>query len=229
MGEVMRDRAEILRRRVRSLWRHVILRKIPLARDGDWTQYYDAAEADAASQWSILEPYIQESPRPDLSVVLDFACGRGRIAERFAGISGRVICVDISAEAIQVCRRRFAGHQNVECLTNGSASIPVASESITFLYSWDAMVHFSCSELDEYFAEFRRVLKRGGLALIHHSNYAALSSAALPWFRNPGSRAHVSMADVRRIGEKYGLTVLKQRVMDWSQPDLDGISLLKNG
>jgi hypothetical protein len=75
---------------------------------------------------------------------------------------------------------------------------------VTFLYSGDAMVHFNCSELEEYFIEFKRVLKTDGLALIHHSNYAALSSVARPWVENPGSRAYVSAEDVRRIAEKYG-------------------------
>ena len=124
------------------------------------------------------------------------------MAERFANISGKLICADMSLDAIEACRQRFAKNSNVACLVNGDESIPVPSGSITFLYSWDAMVHFSSSELEEYFVEFKRVLKADGMALIHHSNYAALSSVARPWPENPGSRAYVSAEDVRRIGEK---------------------------
>ena len=151
------------RKRVRGLWRHSVLRKPALARDGDWSEYYDSAEADVASQWLTIEAFLKELPQPDFSVVLDFACGRGRIAERFAGIAGRLTCADISVDAIAVCRQRFATRSNVECLVNGNGSIPVRSESITFLYSWDAMVHFDTRELNEYFAEFKRVLKPGGM------------------------------------------------------------------
>jgi ubiquinone/menaquinone biosynthesis C-methylase UbiE len=161
-------------------------------------------------------------------VVLDFACGRGRIAERFADISGKLICADTSADAVEACRQRFAKNSNVECLVNGNGSIPVPSGSITFLYSWDAMVHFSSSELAEYFVEFKRVLKADGMALIHHSNYAALSSVARPWQENPGSRAYVSAEDVRRIGERCGLSIVKQQVIDWSQANLDCVTVLKN-
>jgi ubiquinone/menaquinone biosynthesis C-methylase UbiE len=217
-----------LRRRARGLWRHFVLRQPPLARDGDWSEYYDSAEADAASQWLIIEPFLSESPRPDLSIVLDFACGRGRIAERFADISGKVICADMSEDAIERCRQRFAKRSNVEYLVNGNGSIPVPSGSITFLYSWDAMVHFSAAELEEYFVEFKRVLKPDGMGLIHHSNYAALSSVARPWLQNPGSRAYVSAEDVRRICEKCGLILVKQQVIDWSQENLDCITVLKN-
>ena len=214
--------------RVRNLWRHLILKEPPLSRDGDWSEYYNAAESEVAWQWQIIEPYLRQSPTPDLSVVLDFACGRGRIAERFADISDKLICTDVSVDAIEACRRRFDGNSNVECLVNGNGSIPVASGSITFLYSWDAMVHFSNSELEEYFTEFKRLLNTNGLALIHHSNYAALSSVARPWFENPGSRAYVSAEDVRRIGEKHGFSIVKQQVMDWSEASLDCITVLKN-
>jgi ubiquinone/menaquinone biosynthesis C-methylase UbiE len=217
-----------LRKRVRGLWRRFVLQKPPLSRDGDWSEYYDAAEADVAWQWQIIEPYLRESPKPDLSVVLDFACGRGRIAERFADISGKLICTDMSVDAIEACRHRFARNSNVECLVNGNKSIPVPSGSVTFLYSWDAMVHFSSSELEEYFIEFKRVLKTDGLALIHHSNYASLSSVARPWTENPGSRAYVSAEDVRRIAERYGFSIVKQQVMDWSEANLDCITVIKN-
>jgi SAM-dependent methyltransferase len=220
--------AGTFRKRARGLWRRFVLQKPPRARDGDWSEYYDAAEAAVASQWLIIEPYLRETPEPDLSVVLDFACGRGRIAERFADISGKLICADTSVDAIEACRRRFAKQPHVECLVNGDGYIPVPSGSITFLYSWDAMVHFSCSELDEYFVEFKRVLKTDGMALVHHSNCAALSSVARPWVENPGSRAYVSAKDVRRIGEKCGLSVVRQQIIDWSQPNLDCITVLRN-
>jgi SAM-dependent methyltransferase len=217
-----------LRKRVRGLWRHFILQEPALSRDGDWSEYYDTAEPYAASQWRIIEPYLRESPKPDLSVVLDFACGRGRIAEHFANISGKLICADTSVDAIEACRPRFAGNPKVECLVNGNGSIPVPAGSITFLYSWDAMVHFSTSELEEYFVEFKRVLKKDGMALIHHSNYAALSSVARPWQENPGSRAYVSAEDARRIGEQCGLSIVKQQVIDWSLANLDCITVLRN-
>jgi ubiquinone/menaquinone biosynthesis C-methylase UbiE len=216
------------RKRIRRLWRHLVLRHPPLSRDGDWSAYYDTAEADVDWQWRIIEPFLTQSPKPDLSVVLDFACGRGRIAERFADISGNLICTDTAPDAIARCREPFARRSNVECLVNASGSIPVPSGSITFLYSWDAMVHFSVSELIEYFGEFRRVLKPDGMAMIHHSNYAALSSVARPWTQNPGSRAYVSADDVRHICKKCRLVLTKQQVIDWSLPNLDCITVLKN-
>jgi cyclopropane fatty-acyl-phospholipid synthase-like methyltransferase len=105
---------------------------------------------------------------------------------------------------------------------------PFPPDRLRFSTVWDAMVHFSGSELDEYFVEFKRVLKTDGMALVHHSNCAALSSVARPWVENPGSRAYVSAEDVRRIAEECGLSIVKQQVIDWSQANLDCITILKN-
>jgi SAM-dependent methyltransferase len=197
-----------------------------LARHVDWTPYYEEAEAGVDWQWSLISKY-KEPLSPDLSLVLDFACGRGRIAQKFAEIATKLICVDIRQQAIDYCLQRFASRKNTQCLVSGESSIPVASDSVTFLYSWDSMVHFHQGELAVYFKEFHRVMAPGATGLIHHSNYGALTKDARPWNENPGWRAHVSAPDVHDICTRAGLTIVNQTVIDWSQPSLDCVTTFR--
>lgn len=62
---------------------------------------------------------------------------------------------------------------NVECRVSELESIPADNESMSFIYSWDAMVHFDYRSVDYILSEFTRILKNGGYAVIHHSNARA--------------------------------------------------------
>jgi len=198
-----------------------------LPRHADWSEYYESAEAETEPEWRIIQAFIGEEPSPDLTAVLDFACGRGRIAERFAAIAGTLICSDINPEAIACCQRRFANSSIVSCVVNDGLSIPVPDESLTFVYSWDSMVHFNAAELRMYFIEFKRILKPGGTAFIHHSNWGSLGGPARAWNENPGCRACVSASDVRMICDQYGLPIVRQRVIDWSEPCMDCLTMFR--
>jgi glycosyltransferase involved in cell wall biosynthesis/GR25 family glycosyltransferase involved in LPS biosynthesis len=198
-----------------------------LARHADWSEYYELAEADVFSQWRLIQAFIGEEPRLDLTAVLDFACGRGRIAERFAAIAGSLICSDINAEALACCRQRFANSPNVTCVINDGLSIPLPDESLTFVYSWDSMVNFNAAELRTYLREFKRILRPGGMALVHHSNYAALGSPARVWNENPACRAYVSASDVGMICDQYALPIVRQQVIDWTEPSLDCLTMFR--
>jgi SAM-dependent methyltransferase len=198
-----------------------------LARLADWSEYYEFAEADAVSHWLLIQAFIGEEPSPDLTAVLDFACGRGRIAERFVAIAATLICCDSSGEAIAYCGQRFANSPNVSCVVNDGPSIPAPDESMTFVYSWDSMVHFNMAELRAYIREFKRILKPGGTAFIHHSNYGSLGGPPGAWNENPGCRAYVSASDVRMICDQYGLPIVRQKVIDWSEPSMDCLTMFR--
>jgi GR25 family glycosyltransferase involved in LPS biosynthesis len=198
-----------------------------LPRHANFSEYYELAEADVESQWQIIQAFMGEEPAPDLTVVLDFACGRGRITERFAAVAGSLTCSDINAEAIDCCRQRFANFPNVTCVINDGMSIPLPDESQTFVYSWDSMVHFNAAELRVYFREFKRILRPGAMAFVHHSNYAALGGPPRPWNENPACRAYVSASDIGMLCDQYALTIVRQRVIDWSEPRLDCLTMFR--
>lgn len=195
-----------------------------LPRDFDRSEYLREAEAQTEAQWQRIQSFLGKA---DVTSVLDFECGWGRIAERFASEAGDLVCCDGNPDSVDRCRSRFANFPNVSCVVSEDLSIPLPDESRTFIYSWDAIVHFNAAELRQSFQQFKRILKPGGMAFVHHSNVGALGGPPLPWNKNAGCRAHLSGADVRMICDQLGLEIVRQQVIDWSQPAMDCLTLFR--
>ena len=109
----------------------------------DWIggRYYDDAERDMDAQWArVIWPMIEGA---DFTRVLDLAAGHGRNTVRLLDHAERLVAVDINQSNVEVLSERFRERGNVEIVrNNGSDLRDVAGASITFLYSFDAMVHF---------------------------------------------------------------------------------------
>lgn len=197
----------------------------------DWKSYYIEAEKRADIQFEeIINPILlRYKDIIDYSSVMDFACGEGRIAKFFSPLSGKLYMVDSSHTAIDVCKEKFATSSHVMPLCNTSGPIPVEANAINFIYSWDAMVHFTYKDIDYYFSEFSRVLAEGGLIFVHHSNLSAKQQEMAvfeQWNFNYGGRSNIISEDIARIAHHYGLKVLEQKVINWGGLDLDCISII---
>jgi ubiquinone/menaquinone biosynthesis C-methylase UbiE len=194
----------------------------------DWKEsiYYDLAEKDIDWLWDgIVWPILKSC---DLSLVIDIAAGHGRNTRKLleAG-AGVVIVSDINIENIEFCRRRFAKDPRVSyLLTNGVQLAGLADASITTVYSFDAMVHFDSDVIRSYLREFRRVLRPGGRAFLHHSNFSGLPTSD---FRVAPShwRNFMSKELFAHYAVKEGLLVVEQHLVDWGGVrHLDCVSLL---
>lgn len=120
--------------------------------------------------FNLLQRFLGE--RRDLDI-LDVGCGTGynlKLLERF----GRARGVDMSAEALDFCRRR--GVDSVTLHTAGE--LPFPERSFDLLTAFDVIEHIE----DDRAAlrEFRRVLRPGGWMLIY--------TPALPWLYNEHDR-----------------------------------------
>ena len=137
----------------------------------DWVggAYYDAAEKDMGHQWqTVIWPVIKGA---DFTETLDLAAGHGRNTARLLDHAARVTAVDINQENIDFLSNRFRGNGKVVVLKNSGSDIrDVAGSSISFLYSFDAMVHFDSDVVNAYIREFRRVMKPGARGFCHYSN-----------------------------------------------------------
>lgn len=193
---------------------------------------------DAVSSFDCyIKPFLSRHPDIDCTRTMDFACGRGRIAELFTTAAKSIILCDVNVDAIEYCKKRFKDFRQNEFAfvvtkTEGirPLALPLDASSVSFIYSWDAMVHFDYRWLDFYISEFARVLQHGGHALVHHSNLGGDDCSACKneyWAGNPGSRALVSKNDVRFIAEKNKFVVEEQVLIDWGVQNLDCITLLK--
>jgi SAM-dependent methyltransferase len=184
--------------------------------------YFAAAEPVMAQLWAdLVRPFLRGC---DFTCVLDLATGHGRNAAMLRPLAGRLILVDIQPGNIELCRRRFGGDPAVTCLVNNGYDLrEVPGGEVTLLYCFDAMVHFDSDVVRAYLAEARRVLRPGGRAFLHHSNY----QAGHDWRAAPHSRAFMSRALLRHYALKEGLEVVRQRVIDWGGVErLDCLTLL---
>ncbi|TAE78677.1 MAG: class I SAM-dependent methyltransferase [Oscillatoriales cyanobacterium] len=178
--------------------------------------YYDQAESWLSEDYPVLiEPLIKDC---DFSVVIDLAAGHGRNSNLLKTKANKIIVVDIHQENIDFCKKRFAGDDTFEFLINDGVTLKeIADNSVTLVYSWDAMVHFDSDVVRSYISEFSRVLKPGGKGLCHHSNYDKTPGG---WFQyNPHARNFMTANLFAHYCAKEGLKVLHSQVINWGKDD----------
>lgn len=197
-----------------------------LGRNWVETPYFELAERDMDFYWEqLVYPLIRDW---DFSVVLDLAAGHGRNTEKLRRHAGKVYVVDVNPENVEFCRQRFAGDDRlVYLLCDGASLEGIPDGEVTLAYCFDSMVHFDSDVVRAYLREFRRVLRPGGRAMCHHSNFMAAPSS--PDFRlNPHWRNFMSRELFEHYAFKEGLRVLHAQLVDWGGvPALDCITLLE--
>ncbi len=109
-----------------------------------------------------------------VATMLEIAPGFGRWTHFLREHCERVIGVDLNANCIAACRRRFENAPAMTFYVNDGKSLSmIAENSIDFVFSFDSLVHVEADVIDAYLAEFARVLSPTGTAFIHHSNFGA--------------------------------------------------------
>lgn len=151
-------------------------------------------------------------------VVLDVACGAGYGADLLdrAGATS-VVGIDISPSAVSYARARY-GHRGARFLVADCAHLPIETESIDVLTSFETIEHLRDPE--DFVAEACRVLSSGAIAIISTPN-GKVSKGSNPYH-------------VREFGESEFGAILSQyfpHVQVWRQDfigahriTLDGLS-----
>jgi ubiquinone/menaquinone biosynthesis C-methylase UbiE len=143
---------------------------------GDWksSPYYAESEQWLPVFWNRETPFRRLFEQLDLDHVIELACGHGRHCTMFVDRARQVTLVDVNEENVQICRERFNAYTHVRCqVNNGCDFYPLSETCCTAIFCYDAMVHFEVSAITSYLSESFRILKPGGRALFHHSNYDA--------------------------------------------------------
>jgi ubiquinone/menaquinone biosynthesis C-methylase UbiE len=189
--------------------------------------YFDAFEQHVGGFWEPASIYRQWFDRLDLSSVLEIACGKGRHSQQIVDRSARIIMCDTSEDAIAAAKERFAKYPNVSCyFVQDGQSLPfLDDETVSAVFSYDAMVHFEALTVNAYLNEISRVLRPGGKALLHHSNYSANPSQSFE--KNPGWRNFMSLPTFNYFASRAGLMVVDQVPITWAEPDSDALTLLE--
>lgn len=94
-------------------------------------------------------------------VLLDCGAGTGLFADEMAGRC-RVLALDSYAESLAILRRRFPPEQVIEPTAAGA--IPLKAESVDCITALDVLEHVEHDVAAV--AEFHRVLRSGGIAVI---------------------------------------------------------------
>lgn len=195
-----------------------------------WSEsdYYDVAEDAMDMQWSHIFPMIRDA---DFTSVLELAPGHGRNTLKLMEVAGEIHLVDLNATCIEYCRQRFAGHAGPCRLSyhvNDGTSLPMLADgSISFVYSFDAMVHFDRDIVRDYVREFARVMRPGARGFVHYSNYGQFAEDPdSNWRQNPHWRSTMSRALFAEFCAEAGLEVVQDRLVDWEGvPQLDCVTV----
>src|SRR5262245_51491417 len=103
--------------------------------------------------------------------VLEIGPGHGRWTKLYVGSVGKVTLVDLSPSCIEHCKKLFSSLNHIDYFVNdGSTLRPLGDQTIDFIWSYDVFVHIERPEFKRYLLEGARVLKPGGVAVIHHPN-----------------------------------------------------------
>ena len=168
-----------------------------------------AWEADGGEKWTASgawkESVIREVLRPRVPVgsdVLEVGPGAGRWTETLAELAGSLTLVDISSRCIEICRDRFGHLGSVSFyLTSGSDLPFIDDRRIDVVWSFDVFVHLAAADIEGYISEFARVLRPGGLAVVHHAAGGGLQG---------GWRSAMTKEEFNEIANQAGFTVVEQ-------------------
>jgi SAM-dependent methyltransferase len=170
----------------------------------DWSRYGE--EWTPSSDWksAIVQRFI-ERYLTDREKLLEIGPGAGRWTEHLQTISRRLYVLDLASRPLVMCRDRFRDTGQVFCLLGDGKSIPLADRSVDGIWSYDVFVHVNPVDARSYFAEFARVLRPGGYALIHHPGVAST-----PEQRKRDHRSDLTDGMVRAFAADNGLETVLQ-------------------
>lgn len=187
-------------------------------------KYFDVAEREFDFMWEPkILPFITGC---DFTHTVDLAAGRGRNSNKLINFAKKLSIMDINLALIEHCKERFSDRDNCEfAVGNGYDFQQISDGWATFIYCFDAMVHFDSDVVRSYIKDLNRVLSPGGKAFFHHSN---LSTCGTDWTKNTKARNFMSADLFRHYCEKEGIAVLKQQIIDWGDSrNIDCFSLVQ--
>jgi len=140
-----------------------------------WDEFADASRLDEERFWrsgAVLADNLLDHlglADPSALVAVEIGCGNGRVTHRLAERCREVWALDISPEMISRGRRRWAGLANVHWTVNGGADLePVPGSSVDVVLSFIVLHHvIDPGVVLGYVRDTARVLRPGGLALLH--------------------------------------------------------------
>ena len=204
----------------------------PWAKDGDEWDGQSRKCGVAYDDWKagVIDRYLSLFPRGGM--LLEIGPGHGRWSESLIEQAGVLVLCDLSPNCLDACRRRLAGRGRLRTHLSQAADLPAdLTRAVDAVWSYDCLVHVGREECARYLAEIARVLRAGGVAVLHHADRRTAAADRIAarirrwWPRGNGAtadhgwRSPVSSADIRRWAEQAGLIVERQESLwTWDSP-----------
>lgn len=177
--------------------------------------YYENAENSLGVFWDKETVFYRMFKQLDISNVVELACGHGRHVTKYYDLAEHITLVDILDKNIEFCRKRFGEDKITYYVNNGFDLSELKNNTYTSLFTYDAMVHFELFDIFNYLKETYRILKRGGMALFHHSNNT--SDYRITFTTGKNGRNYMSKDIFAYLANRAGLDVVSQELYDWSK------------
>lgn len=193
--------------------------------------YFEAADQKKWLEvfWNPDSHFYSLFQHLNLDYTLEIACGTGRHSARVVDRIKHLYLLDSSAGALEIAKKKFAEYDNVSFIHNpggyGISDKTIAPESLTAVFSYDAMVHFEKESVRSYIEDSYRVLKPGSFALFHHSNYDKNPNGTFT--DNPGWRNFMTQSLFLSYAAACGFNVVRSEVISFSAEASDCITLLQ--
>ncbi len=166
-------------------------------RGGRWDreQFLATGRADVAAACRWLS---ELGLGPRWSRVLDFGCGAGRLSQALADHADEVVGVDVSPPMLAVARELDTAGRCRFVLNETADLTCFADGEFDLVYSELVLQHLPSAVIDGYLAEFVRVLRPGGVALLQCTTRPLWTFKGAVWRLVPGPL--VRLAQRRLLG-----------------------------
>lgn len=137
----------------------------------DWTmeEFFATGERDVAM---FVDPFLATHPDAPRERALELGCGLGRLTAALATRFAHVDAIDISEGMVEQARELHKERTHVTFGANNGRDLSAyPSASYDFVFSYIVLQHIPDADIIfNYYAEFGRVLKPGGLFLFQVAN-----------------------------------------------------------
>ena len=118
--------------------------------------------------------------------ILEIAPGYGRWTKFLIPACSSYLGIDLSANCIDACRKRFKDATHAAFFENDGLSLSRALDgSFDFVFSFDSLVHVEIDVLESYIPQLVKKLTPNGVGFLHHSKSTGRQHSSRP----TGSRA----------------------------------------
>jgi len=139
---------------------------------------------------------VHTLPLRNQHTVIDVGCGDGFFTSLLAENQARVVGLDNSDAFLRQARANYGNRQNLEFLKGDVRRLPFDDASVDIV--WSAHSMHSYPDVPHCLAEFRRVLRPGGLLAVLESDN--VHSVMLSW--PPDLELTVRQAEHQQIGDE---------------------------